>query len=172
VDRSRIRSRERRCKPAGCVSGSGACSLFRLGVARADTGFSGSTPTTVGELHEAIEERYGNAGWKAFTACWQEAAGIQQPEPKIFPAECSDVLNRIPDQPKDHRPPSSETLLPLPSTACLLEEGLHQALPSMPMRAAAFLLHSPKPEPPWRYQESESERLIREDAENRGAWAG
>jgi hypothetical protein len=121
---------------------------------------------TVEVLHERIEEWFGPQGWRAFTVCWQEAAGIKQPPRK--------AADRTPAQPKDHGKPSTrESLVPLPSSsACLLEEGLLGALSLMPPRVATFFLYSPQPEPVWRFSESESERSIRLDAESRGAWAG
>jgi hypothetical protein len=59
------------------------------------------------------------------------------------------------------------TLPTLPSSAYPLEEGLHRALPEMPPRVAAFLLHVPRDPPPWRYQESEVERAVARDARER-----
>jgi hypothetical protein len=63
-------------------------------------------------------------------------------------------------------------LPPLPWNAYPLEEGLHRALPSMPERVQAFLLHVPRDPPAWRYQESEGERAERHALENLGAWTG
>jgi hypothetical protein len=143
---------------------------YRLGYARTDTGLF-HNDITIGGLHEAIEEMFGSAGWIALMECWQAAAGIKQPDRNATRSR-ADITDRIPAQPKDHGKPSAESLVPLPSSACLFEEGLLQALPQMPQRVAVFFLHSPQPEPVWRYRESESERSQREQAEAEGAWAG
>jgi hypothetical protein len=80
-----------------------------------------------------------------------------------------DLTNRI--SLKDRDTPD-QALPPLPSNAPLLERGLHAALPEMPLRVVAFLLHAPRPEPPWRYQESLDEKAHREMLESEGGWTG
>jgi hypothetical protein len=143
---------------------------YRLGYARVDAGLSHNDITLEG-LHEAICERYGNAGWRAFTACWQEAAGIKQPQRKDTRSP-ADITDRIPARPKDHGVLSAEPLVPLPPTAFQMETGLHQALPEMPERVAAFLLHVPRDPPAWRYQETAGEQAYREFMTEQGAWCG
>jgi hypothetical protein len=120
---------------------------------------------TVGQLHETVEALYGAPGWVALVEGWHEAAGIEQPQrqPKI---DCALIPAAEPDG------KASTPLPPLPADAPLLEEGLHQALPGMPEKVAAFLLHTPKDSPPWRYVESEGERAERQALENLGAWTG
>jgi hypothetical protein len=120
---------------------------------RADT----LTPSeTVGKLHEAIEEAFGSDGWSTLVKCWQDAAGIVLP-------------NRITNQPKDYRPSSLESLPALPrepaTTACLHEEGLHEALSTMPTQVAAFLLRPPAAS---RIETADQQALL----ESIGAWAG
>jgi hypothetical protein len=104
--------------------------------------------TAGGELHESIARHFEPAGWTALVSLWQEAAGIQQlkrqPKPSCAPIPAAEPLD------KPERP-----LPPLPANAPLLEKGLLQAISGMPERVAAFLLHTPKDPPVWRYQESE-----------------
>jgi hypothetical protein len=86
---------------------------YRLGYARADMGKPHHGVATVGQLHEAIEEMFGSAGWTALVECWQEAAGIKQPERKATRSR-ADITDRIPARPKDHGVLSAEPLVPLP----------------------------------------------------------
>jgi hypothetical protein len=138
---------------------------YRLGHARANIENSVMESVTVGQLHETVEALYGAPGWVALVEGWHEAAGIEQPQrqPKT---DCALIPAAEPDG------KASTPLPPLPADAPLLEEGLHQALPGMPEKVAAFLLHTPKDSPPWRYVESEGERAERQALENLGAWTG
>jgi hypothetical protein len=119
---------------------------------------------TVGEMHESLTRHFGPAGWTALVSLWQEAAGIQQPKrqpkPSLAPILAGD------SSPKD------DELPPLPSSTYPMEEGLHRALPEMPIRVVAFLLHVPPDPAAWRYQESEAERETRQALEAIGGWVG
>jgi hypothetical protein len=46
----------------------------------------------------------------------------------------------------------------MPVSLRSVASGLHRALPAMPPRVAAFLLHVPRDPPAWFYRESEAER--------------
>jgi hypothetical protein len=127
-----------------------------------------SLPITVGQLHEAIENLGTNA-WSVFVGLWQEACGIEEPK-KEEKHNQKPALAPCPAAEPDGKP--DVPLPPLPAAAPVLEEGLHRELAGMPERVQAFLLHQQKPTPPWKHQESESERLERQALENLGAWTG
>jgi hypothetical protein len=136
---------------------------YRLGYARANMA---TEPVMVGQLHEMVEALYGAPGWAALVSFWQEAAGIQQPRRQPKP-DFTPILAAEPDAKVDTPP-----LPPLPPTPYEIEKGLHRALPEMPERVAAFLLHVPRDPPAWRYQESAGERAEREFLEAQGGWTG
>jgi hypothetical protein len=131
--------------------------------ATADVEFA--SVTTVGELHESVAQHFGPAGWTALVSFWQQAVGIQQPGRQPKPG-CAPIIAVETDRKAD------TPLPPLPSSAFQMEEGLRRALPEMPGRVAAFLLHTPRDPPAWRYQESAEERAERQALENLGAWTG
>jgi hypothetical protein len=127
-----------------------------------------SSPTTVGELHSAVEA-LGPGAWRMFTRLWEIACEIPAPpenQRKQKPG-CAPILATEP-----HGKPDAP-LPPLPANSPLLEEGLHRALPEMTNpRAVAFLLHVPRDPPAWRYQESEGEKAERQALEDIGGWSG
>lgn len=131
----------------------------------ATVGLELNSITTVGQLHERVEELFGPPGWAVFIELWQEAAGIQQPR-RQQKLDRAPILAVEPDRKPD------APLPPLPANAPLLEEGLHRELPGMPERVAAFLSHVPRDPPVWRYQESAGERLERQALEHIGGWTG
>ena len=135
---------------------------YRLGYARANMS---TAPVMVSQLHETVEALYGAHGWAALTACWCEAAGIQQPrrQPKNDRAT---IIAVEPDGKAD------TPLSPLPERCFPLEEGLHRALPGMPPQVAAFLLHVSRDPPAWRYQENAHEKAERQELEDIGGWVG
>jgi hypothetical protein len=118
--------------------------------------------STVGQLHEALERCFGEAGWQALTGIWCETNGIVQPTRSSI-----DITNRIPEQNQTHGLP----LTPSPSRASSLDlESEAKALRELPRGIRKFWLHEP-PLRAWRYSET-SEKELREDRESDGAWAG
>jgi hypothetical protein len=70
---------------------------YRLGITTSEIQTPSLPSTiTVGALHDLIEERYGKPGWTALVQCWQEAAGIKQPERKSIRSD-TERVNRIPE---------------------------------------------------------------------------
>jgi hypothetical protein len=162
-----------------------ACLVFehitcRLGLRMSETPTPFSA-ITVGELHTAIEESYGKPGWTAFVQCWQEAAGIKQPERKSIRSD-TDALNRIPEQTNPTVVSAQSTSFksttfdteqpPMPPTPYDLDPAFARAIGTAPRKVAAFLLHVPRDPPAWRQKESESERSQREQLERIGGWPG
>ena len=135
---------------------------YRLGHARANMS---TEPVMVGQFYEMVEALYGAPDWAALVSFWQEAAGIRQPRRQPKP-DFSSVIAVEPNGKAD------TPLPPLPERCFPLEEGLHWALPEMPEKVAAFLLHVPRDPPAWRYQESTGERAEREFLEAQGGWTG
>jgi hypothetical protein len=107
--------------------------------------------STVGALHQAIEERYGEAGWSALVALWHTTAGIEPP---------TNITNRTLEQKVTHSLP----LTPSP-------ESEARALQKLPSVLRRFWLYEPRV-PPCRHQETAGEREWRADREADGAWCG
>jgi hypothetical protein len=122
----------------------------------------------VGELHEAVEEAFGSAGWSAFIQCWQEAAGIVQPVRPKPQSRCSaQNTDGKPDStPAANQERNSDSDSPI-------DPGLLSTLSGMPDRLRNWMLRPPEADslPPWR-TETVGEREAREQAEADGAWAG
>jgi hypothetical protein len=124
---------------------------YRLGYARADTANPHHRKATVGQLHEAIEDAFGSAGWTAFTA------GIQEPE-----RSPADIPKRIPK----FGSPSLSSSLPAASP-----ESEPETLRKLPVAVARFWLKEPHV-PAWRYSETADEQGLRERMEADGSWCG
>jgi hypothetical protein len=135
---------------------------------RLEEGKDSGLPATIGALHEAIESIGPNA-WSVFVNLWQKACGIQEPAKNEKRKWKPTGASIHPAEP--HGKPDTP-LPPLPPTPYEIEEGLYRALSGMPERVAAFMLHTPKDPPPWRYRESEGERSAREGLESIGGWTG
>jgi hypothetical protein len=118
-----------------------------------------SRATTIGQLHEAIAEHYGEAGWETLVRLWQEQTGITQPA-RVH----ANITNRTPEQ-------KVTAGLPVPSSSSS-QESEAKAISSLPLRVARFWLREPLAPPAWRRQENEAEGQWREDREADGAWCG
>jgi hypothetical protein len=117
---------------------------------------------------EVADEAVGNLAWPIHCS----EASVDGSNDRLDP----DHRVPLPEMPlvpaaEPHDKPDT-SLPPLPVNAPLLEKGLHQAISGMPERVAAFLLHTPKDPPAWRYQESETEHTERDLLEREGAWTG
>ena len=118
MDRSRVRAREQRCKPAGRVSSAGVCCLPSRACAsqyrKLRHGVGDGWPASW--LHETLEALYGAPGWAALVSLWQEAPGIQQPkrQPKPVPIPPAEPHGK-PDTPL----PLSPGTLPRSRKVCI-----------------------------------------------------
>jgi hypothetical protein len=90
----------------------------------------GDLPTTVGALHDRIEQLYGSRGWRVLQALFHEAAGLHPKRHKTV--EATNVI------PKSDAVPGSPDLLS------------PEVLRSLPLQVARFFLHEPRTPPRWR----------------------
>ena len=112
--------------------------------------------STVGQLHEAIEAHFGEAGWKALVESWHAAAGITRPA-RVH----ASITNRTP-----------EGELPQPQLPACSLQCEAEAIAGLPGAVRRFWLREPPVPPAWRRQENEADRQWREGREGDGAWAG
>jgi hypothetical protein len=118
--------------------------------------------STVGALHQSIEECYGEAGWSALMECWQEAAGIKQPV-----RSSTSITSRIPVRERGLHPQAPPVPPSSPSPQSEVE-----VLRKLPRVVARFWLREELVPPPWRRQETAAEQELREQLSNDGAWCG
>jgi hypothetical protein len=121
---------------------------YRLGYASNRIEHVMETPT-VGRLHEILEELYGQPGWRALTTCWEEAAGILQPQrPSVSPPH------------KEHGKP------------CLQKVGAPAPALDQSSLPPGSWEGIPQPRVPVHRWESAEARAQRERLANLGGWPG
>ena len=136
-------------------------------------------PSTVGQLHEVIEN-LGPTAWRKFTRLWEIACEIPAPPEnrplgrRFRPGVA--LVNKTTTAASPVTTPSLDALRSMPPPprpdAAELEPGLRAALPSMPTQVAGWLRHQPRDPPPWVHRESAGEKAEREFLQDQGRWPG
>jgi hypothetical protein len=89
-------------------------------------------------------------------------------------APVAQASGRCPDTGDQSKRTTIDTGAPatVPGTSALPDLLDPAVLRTMPPKVAAFMLHTPREPPPWRYRETGAEREFREQCESDGAWCG